>query len=69
MKKLVCDRCGFELSDRADINQVIEGTEAWQTAARGRGEEPRGLYPCMHYIRCAGQMQLVDKRKRPWRKG
>ena len=42
MKILVCDRCGFELSDRDDINQVIEGTEAWQTAAPRAGGRATG---------------------------
>jgi hypothetical protein len=68
MKILVCDRCGFELSDRDEINQALEGSEAWQASSRGRGEEPRGLYPCKHYIRCQGQMQMTDKKKWPWQK-
>jgi hypothetical protein len=68
MKILVCDRCGFELSEKDDVNQALEGSEAWQTAAQGRGEELRGLYPCKHYIRCQGQMRLVDKKRWPWQK-
>ena len=63
MKILVCDRCGFELTEKDDINLAIEGTEAWQTAARARGEEPRGVYPCKRYIRCQGEMILQNKKK------
>jgi hypothetical protein len=68
MKILVCDRCGFELSDRDEISQALEGAEAWQQAARDRGEDPRGLYPCKHYLRCSGQMCLQSKRRWPWSK-
>jgi len=68
MKILVCDRCGFELTEKEEINLALEGSDAWQTATRARGEEPRGLYPCKHYIRCQGEMHLVEKKKGFWRK-
>jgi hypothetical protein len=67
MKILVCDRCGFELTERDDINQVMEGSESWQTATRGRGEQPRGVYPCKYFIRCQGEMVLQNK-KRFWQR-
>ena len=66
MKILVCDRCGFELTEKEDINQVLEGSEAWQTASRSRGQEPRGLYPCKNYIRCQGEMVFREKRRGPF---
>jgi hypothetical protein len=62
MKILVCDRCGFELTERDDINKVLEGAESWQTSARDRGAEPRGLYPCKHFIRCQGEMVFQEKK-------
>jgi len=69
MKILVCDRCGFELSNKDEIVQALEGSDAWKTATRTRGEEPRGVYPCKHYIRCQGEMRLVEKKNKGfWRK-
>ena len=58
-KKLVCDRCGLELTDKDDVELALDGTWAWQTAVRRRGLEPRGVYPCKNFIRCRGEMQLV----------
>ena len=62
MKILVCDRCGLAITDREDISLALEGQEAWQDAVRGRGEEPRGVFPCMNYIRCHGEMKPIDSR-------
>jgi hypothetical protein len=59
VKKLACDRCGFELTDRDEIELALEGIEAWQNSVRLRGEKPRGCFPCKHYIRCHGEMQAV----------
>ena len=55
-KKLVCDRCGKELSDRDAIELALEGTAAWHAFVLAKGEEPRGIFPCENYIRCGGQM-------------
>jgi hypothetical protein len=63
MEKLVCDKCGFELTDKEDINMALEGMEAWQEAQRGRGCEPRGIFPCKYYFQCKGEMQLVKGQK------
>ncbi|MBN2238131.1 MAG: hypothetical protein JW712_00005 [Dehalococcoidales bacterium] len=60
MKKLVCDRCGREISSPADIELVLAGTEAWQNSVRTRGEEPRGLFPCEYYRICKGEMIIVE---------
>ncbi|MDP2729246.1 MAG: hypothetical protein Q8O55_02030 [Dehalococcoidales bacterium] len=65
MKKLVCDRCGVELTDSNEIEAAFEGMEAWQEAVRARGDEPRGVFPCENYIRCSGEMQFVDDKKFP----
>ena len=58
MKKLVCDRCGKELTEKDDVELALEGVEAWQTAVRARGAEPRGILPCENYVRCGGEMML-----------
>ncbi len=58
MKKLVCDRCGAELTDKYDIELALEGMEAWQATVRARGGEPRGVLPCENYVRCGGEMKL-----------
>lgn len=63
MKRLVCDRCGFELTEKDDVEQAIEGQEAWAVALRERGLEPRGLIPCQHFVRCSGEMQMVSRNK------
>ena len=58
MKKLICDRCGRELSEKKDIEIALEGKEAWQAVVRARGAEPRGILPCENYARCGGEMKL-----------
>jgi len=63
MRKLVCDKCGKELSDKDDIDLVLEGQEAWAAAARERGTEPRGVLPCENYVRCSGEMILTKDGK------
>ena len=67
MKKLVCDKCGFELTEKEEVELALEGQEAWERATRARGENPRGIYPCKHYIRCGGEMKIVNGRKGFWR--
>ena len=64
MEKLVCDKCGFELTEPEDINLAIDGMEAWQEAQRQRGCEPRGLFPCKYFAQCQGEMQLVRGSKK-----
>jgi hypothetical protein len=61
LKKLVCDRCGKELTDIDDVELALEGKETWEASVRERGGKPRGIIPCKHYIRCGGEMQLLDK--------
>ena len=56
MEKLVCDHCGFELTDKSDINAAFDGMDAWQEAVRARGETPRGVFPCKFYFQCKGEM-------------
>ena len=66
-KKLVCDRCGAELTEKDDIDLALEGKEAWAMAARARGAEPRGILPCENFVRCGGEMKLVkDSRVVRW---
>ena len=60
MKKLVCDRCGLELSDKDDIELALEGKWAWEAAVRARGIEPRGIIPCKNIVRCGGEIKLVE---------
>ncbi len=64
MQKLVCDRCGLELTEKEEVELALEGMEAWQTAVRARGAEPRGVFPCKNYIRCGGEMELFDGKKK-----
>ena len=63
MKRLVCDRCGFELTYKEDVNLALEGQEAWEMAVRARGDEPRGIFPCKNYMHCHGEMQIVTVRR------
>ncbi len=64
MKKLVCDRCGKELTEKEEIELALEGSWAWHTAVRARGAEPRGVFPCENYVRCGGEMELFDGKKK-----
>ena len=59
MKKLVCDRCGLELTDKDDIYLALDGQGAWAAACRTHGIEPRGILPCKNYIRCDGEIVVV----------
>jgi hypothetical protein len=61
MPKLVCDRCGREIKDEAEIDQIVAGADAWIASVRARGAEPRGIYPCKDYIRCGGEMVIIEK--------
>ena len=60
MKKLVCDRCGLEFTEKYDMEIALEGKEAWEKTVRASGAEPRGVLPCEHFVRCGGEMKLVD---------
>lgn len=60
MKKLVCDRCGLEITSQNDLSMVLKGMEAWQNSVKSRGEEPRGIFPCENYRNCGGEMIIVE---------
>jgi hypothetical protein len=64
MDKLICDHCGFEITDKEEIFRVLDGMEAWQNAVIARGETPRGVYPCKFYFQCKGEMILVKKKEK-----
>lgn len=61
-KKLVCDRCGKELTDKNSIEAILEGTEAWQDSRFAQGINPRGLFPCKNFINCGGEMVAVKEK-------
>jgi hypothetical protein len=65
-KKLRCDRCGFELTEKDDIDLAFEGMAAWHASARARGIEPRGILPCRNYIRCGGEIIMVNEEGYGW---
>ena len=68
MDKLVCDKCGFEITDLEDISLALDGMEAWQEAQRIRGLEPRGVFPCKYNYKGQGEMMLVSeftRKKKP----
>jgi hypothetical protein len=62
-RKLVCDRCGYDLTEKDDIDLALEGQAAWARSARERGAEPRGIIPCKNYVRCQGEMIIVEERR------
>ena len=59
IKKLVCDRCGKEITEKEDIEIALEGKQAWAGAVRARGGKPRGVLPCENYVRCGGEMKPI----------
>ncbi|MFC1920895.1 hypothetical protein ACFLYQ_04130 [Chloroflexota bacterium] len=61
MAKLVCDRCGKEITDKETVEIILEGVDAWQGSLRRRGSEPRGIYPCENYARCGGELIVIKK--------
>jgi hypothetical protein len=65
-KKLRCDRCGLELTEKDDIDLVFEGMAAWHASARARGIEPRGILPCKNYVRCRGEIVEVNEGRQGW---
>lgn len=62
MKILVCDRCGFQITERYDIYLAMEGSKAWHDSVRAGGEEPRGVFPCKYHMNCKGEMVLQKKK-------
>ncbi|MFC2072509.1 hypothetical protein ACFLUU_07415 [Chloroflexota bacterium] len=66
MKKLVCDRCGKQLTDIDAVEIALEGKEAWEASVRACGGQPRGVFPCENFVRCHGEMKLVDSKRVPW---
>lgn len=60
-KKLRCYVCGFELTEKEDLEAAFEGMAAWQAAARARGLKPRGILPCKNYVRCHGEIVVVGR--------
>ena len=56
MEILMCDKCGFQLTEKEEIELAMEGVEAWQNACLARGQKPRGYFPCKHYRNCEGEM-------------
>jgi len=60
-EKLVCDRCGCEVTKKDEFEAILAGTDAWQNAVIARGEKPRGVFPCKNYVRCHGEMIVVNK--------
>ena len=70
MEKLVCDKCGFEITDPEDISLIVDGMDAWREAQKNRGVEPRGIFPCKYNFQCHGEMFLVSEiitKKKPSR--
>ncbi len=59
MKKLVCDKCGLELTDKDGIDLAVEGRGAWEAACRARGVKSRGILPCENYVRCGGEIKAA----------
>ncbi len=66
MKKLVCDRCGKELTDVDDVDLALEGKETWEASVRARGDQPRGVLPCEYFVRCGGEMKLAVNSRVVW---
>ena len=64
MKKLVCDRCGFEIAEKEDVYLALEGQMTWEAAVRARGGEPRGVFPCKYFRNCGGEMRVLTTRRR-----
>ncbi len=56
-KKLVCDRCGNEITNKYAIELLLDGAEAWQISVINRDSMPRGLFPCENYRHCGGEMK------------
>jgi len=61
--KLVCDRCGFEITERDDIALAMEGADAWKASRRARGIEPRGEFPCKYHMQDEGEMLLISEKE------
>lgn len=55
------------MTEKEEVELALEGQEAWEMAVRARGEKPRGVLPCKYYIRCGGEMLIVNERKGFWR--
>ena len=63
-KKLICDRCGATLDNKEEIELALQGTASWQNFIREKGQEPRGVFPCKHWIRCQGEMVVFTGKEK-----
>jgi len=61
-KKLICDMCGNELTDKSYIEAIFEGAEAWQDSRLSQGIIPRGFFPCENFRNCGGEMIAVKEK-------
>ena len=59
IKKLVCDRCGKQLTEKKALETALRGEQVWAGACQARDDKPRGLLPCENYVRCGGEMKPV----------
>lgn len=64
-KKLICDRCGATLDEKDKIAMALDGTASWHAFIKEQGNEPRGVFPCAHWIRCKGEMIAHDGKDKP----
>ncbi len=64
MKKLVCDKCGYEITEIEEVELALEGQEAWEASRRAEGCEPRGVFPCKYHLHCGGEMKLVKQHRK-----
>ena len=60
-KKLRCDRCGLEITEKEELDLAYDGMAAWHAAARARGLKPRGILLCKNYLRCGGELVEVKE--------
>ena len=66
MRKLICNSCGMKLTDAEDVEVALEGKEGWEAVIRARGVDPKGVIPCENFVRCGGEMKIVDNSRILW---
>jgi hypothetical protein len=67
--RLICDRCGKEVTDKMVVEAIFAGKDAWKTSHVHEGADARGLFPCENYIRCHGEMIVAPEEDKRAKKG
>jgi len=48
-KVILSEKSHKEITEKEEVEQILEGADAWIDSIRARGDKPRGLFPCENF--------------------